>query len=619
MYTLGLNIGHDASAALLHNGSIIGAIEEEKLSRIKKDNGWPRLAIQFLLKNQDIAPNVVDHIAIGGALDYRDLGLNEIKFRFQKQKVHKYKEYVNRVVNHYIPGNEETDHDDKKNLIIELIRKEGFNKAQISFWDHHLSHAASAYYCAPIDIDLIYTSDGRGDDVSSAFFKVDEAGDVNYLHKNLFHASVGAFYSIITELLGFKPNRHEGKITGLAAYGQPTQLLEDFRALFSTNADGTLKRYPFVQTTKELEKKWSEQESTRDVNWASKVNLSAQSEIGHFYNKTYLLLKEKVRASTEKFSKEDIAYACQKVAEEVSLSQLDTAFTKYDLPEKVSVGLAGGVFANVRINQLIYEHPRVKNVFVQPAMGDNGMALGAAILCERQFLSNGDYRFENTYLGPDYGDLVSEIKKDLGDSFTMIKLKEPAKEIAHLLNNNVIIGFWHGSMEWGPRALGRRSIILNTFNKEVNKSLNDRLSRTEFMPFAPSVVDYCAKEYFPNYSPEIPAADYMTITYDTEPKYHELLQATVHVDGTARPQIVKKETNPYYYAIIDEFYKISNCGAIVNTSFNAHEEPIVSTPLVALKALKENRVDCLVLDNYFVAPIDSEVLKIYNSTSQISA
>ena len=143
-------------------------------------------------------------------------------------------------------------------------------------------------------------------------------------------------------------------------------------------------------------------------------------------------------------------------------------------------------------------------------------------------------------------------------------------------------------------------MILNTFDRKVNDTLNQRLNRTEFMPFAPSVIDYMVKEYMPAFDDNCPAADYMTITYDVDPKYHDLLQAVVHVDGTARPQIVRKKDNPYYYDIIDEFYKLSGCGAIVNTSFNVHEEPIVSTPQTAFKALNDRRIDVLILEEYML-------------------
>jgi carbamoyltransferase len=256
----------------------------------------------------------------------------------------------------------------------------------------------------------------------------------------------------------------------------------------------------------------------------------------------------------------------------------------------------------VRINQMIYEMDEVENVFIQPAMGDSGLSLGAAILADitlnKRDPNSAQYKFTHTYLGPEYDNDVAAFNESIKHEAVVTKMEQPAKEIAQMMKDNQVVGFWHGSMEWGPRALGRRSMILNTFDRTVNDSVNKRLSRTEFMPFAPSVIDYMVKTYIPSYDSSCPAGDYMTITYDVAPEHHEQLQAVVHVDGTARPQVVKKETNPFYYEIIDEFYKLTGCGAIVNTSFNAHEEPIVSTPEAAYKALKEDRIDVLVLDDY---------------------
>jgi carbamoyltransferase len=264
--------------------------------------------------------------------------------------------------------------------------------------------------------------------------------------------------------------------------------------------------------------------------------------------------------------------------------------------------LAGGVFANVRINQKIYELPQVSNLFVQPAMGDSGLSMGAAIMADIKFnnrdINSTQYQFDNTYIGPDYTKDVQSFIETIANNSVIKLMENPAKEIAQMLKDNKVIGFWHGSMEWGPRALGKRSMIINTFDKTVNDSVNKRLNRTEFMPFAPSIIDYMMKTYIPTYKEDCPAAEYMTITYDVDPKYHKELEAVVHVDGTARPQSVSKETNPYYYAIIDEFYKLTGCGAIVNTSFNVHEEPIVSTPQSAYKALVDNRIDILIIENY---------------------
>jgi carbamoyltransferase len=252
---------------------------------------------------------------------------------------------------------------------------------------------------------------------------------------------------------------------------------------------------------------------------------------------------------------------------------------------------------------MIYELSAVSNVFVQPAMGDSGLAIGAAILAdiEKNGLSKLDnYKFTDTYIGPDYTNEIEDFLHSIRNECEIELMDNAPMKIAEMLRDNYVIGFWQGSMEWGPRALGKRSMILNTFDRTVNDSVNKRLSRTEFMPFAPSIIDYMMKTYIPNYNETCPAADYMTITYDVKKEFHELLQAVVHVDGTARPQSVSKKTNPYYYDIIDQFYKLTGCGAIVNTSFNAHEEPIVSTPQSAYKALKEDRIDVLVLDQYLI-------------------
>jgi carbamoyltransferase len=251
----------------------------------------------------------------------------------------------------------------------------------------------------------------------------------------------------------------------------------------------------------------------------------------------------------------------------------------------------------------LYEHPKVENIFIHPAMGDSSLAVGNAVLADisenNRKPDQNHYQISTTFLGADYSEDLEKFVANFSDrTIEMRKMESPDEEISELLQQNKIVGLWTGRMEWGPRALGRRSIILNTFDRDVNNVLNDRLNRTEFMPFAPVVLDYMAKTYFPKYDPKVPAADYMTITYDTTPAYHELLQATVHVDGTARPQIVHRDTSPMYYDIINKFYKSTDCAALVNTSFNAHEEPILSSPETAIRALKTNRVDYLVMDGY---------------------
>lgn len=597
MNILGINFGHDAAATLIKNGKIILSIEEEKISRVKQDFGWPQQAIDVILKQASLKPEDIDMVAVGGFV-YQELGANEIKFRFNKTKGSKRLEYIDRVLAYVgLTGDRFTDKN--KAIFEQEIKEKGFTKAKVAFYNHHLCHAAGAFYCAPFTPDLVITCDGQGDGESFNFYASDGQHSLKPLVINGQQASVGAFYSCITQLLGFRPTRHEGKITGLAAYGKPSILEEKFLALFADDNNGNLTRFPFD----ELEKYWEKYDLQSNLKLTHKINLeTSESEVGVDYTKRYETLKAHLEEITKGWSKEDIAYACQKTAEKIVVQETQKIITKYFKGKRVTVGLAGGVFANVRINQMIYEMPEVTNVFVQPAMGDSGLSIGAAILCDveryKKPITTPDYKIKDTYLGPDYDDQISDFIQQIGHEANTVKMEQPAKEIAQMMKDNLVVGYWQGSMEWGPRALGKRSMILNTFDRTVNDSVNKRLSRTEFMPFAPSIIDYMMKTYIPSYDPDCPAADYMTITYDVATEFHEQLQAVVHVDGTARPQAVKKETNPNYYHIIDEFYKLTGCGAIVNTSFNAHEEPIVSTPESAYKALKEDRIDVLVLDQY---------------------
>lgn len=598
MIILGINFSHDAAVSLLRDGKVLASIEEEKISRVKQDFGWPVHAIARLLTEHGIRREEVDVVAFGSFF-YSALNKNEVHYRFSRSKKYKLMEVAHRIgqFGHILSS----DFSDKGIAVFQTeLHKAGFTRAEVRFFGHHLCHAASALYAAPFDCDLVFTADGHGDGISMAFYGYDSISGLTLLQEFGHEVSIGQFYSGITRLLGFRPTRHEGKITGLAAYGTPGPLLDKFSGLFHFE-NGQLTRFPFDQG----DALWRTYGLDQSLNLKTRINAYSESPTGRAYTRNAQLLHAWLEKETAKHSKEDIAYACQKVTEEVMLQLLDFAIREYKGGKPVKLGLAGGVFANVRVNQLLFEHPLVEQVFVQPAMGDSGLAIGAAFLADIARHGNvktDQYRFEHTYLGPDYSqDLVGFLASIDCNRYELEDMGEQAPAaIAQLLKDNTIVGFWQGAMEWGPRALGRRSMILNTFDRTVNDTLNHRLNRTEFMPFAPSVIDYMAKTYMPAYEEGDVAADYMTITYDVDPKFHEELQAVVHVDGTARPQVVKRETNPYYYDIIDAFYKLTGCGAIVNTSFNVHEEPIVSTPESAFRALEDKRIDALVLERWLI-------------------
>ncbi len=592
---LGVNFGHDSSACLIIDGVIVNAIEEEKMSRIKQDIGWPKLAIDRILLENNLKKEDIHLFALENVFPTQ-LGKNEILYRFSKKNIFKYFEYFERCLQFIFSFdriNKKKNHD----LIKDTIKTMGFKNAEIEYHDHHLSHAASAFYTAPFKSDLIITSDGRGGMFSFNFYQPNKDG-LQLLHSNSYRESIGVFYSNVTELLGFRANRHEGKITGLAAYGKQSKLVDDFRSLFKFSSKG-FERYPYGN----IDLLWKDSQIRKKMNLSDKINLyTSSSKISMDFGKRNLLLKERMKEMIKGYSNEDIAFACQKIAEEVTINEF-IRICKLNNLKSLKISLAGGVFANVRLNQLLFETEFVDNIFIHPAMNDSGIALGNAVLSDvkynKEHISYNYYSIKHTLLGANFTKELELFTENFNnDKISMKKMKNPAVDIAKLLYENKIIGLWNGSMEWGPRALGSRSIILNTFNKEVNQTLNDRLNRTEFMPFAPVVLDKKAKEYFPSFDNNVPAARYMTLTYDTNIKYHEMLQATVHVDGTARPQVIERNDSELYYDILDEFLKLSNCGALVNTSFNAHEEPILSTPETAINSLINNRVDYLVMENF---------------------
>lgn len=613
MNILGINFGHDAAVAFIKDGKLVYAIEEEKLSRVKQDFGWPRHAIDRLLKEQNLKKEDIDCVVFDQEIP-QSIGKDEIVYRFTKKTLHKRLEYLNRISSYFNITSRKISENNKQ-ILEQQLEKEGFVNARVAYYDHHLMHAASAYYCSPIACNLIITCDGHGGESAFNFYRMTENG-LELIRQNSFRTSVGQFYSCITKLLGFRPNRHEGKITGLAAFGKETELVEKFQSLFYYD-NGVLRRFPYGQE----EELWEKYDLNNQLGLSGRININTSAyDISLQYAKNAWILLEWLKELTAGATKEDIAYACQKVTEEVILRELEIVKQDYFKSENLIIGLAGGVFANVRVNQKVYEVPGVEAVFVQPAMGDAGLALGGAILADIEYRSENylerAYVFEHTFWGPDFSKELEEFVNNFDEpEVEMVKMINPSEDVAKLLVKNKIVGFWDGRMEWGPRALGRRSILLNTFNKDANDILNNRLNRTEFMPFAPAVIEEVSQVYFPEYDAHMPAGNFMTITYDTAPEYHEMLQAVVHVDGTARPQIVRPATTPYYYNIIKSFYELSGCGAVVNTSFNAHEEPILSSPETGINALKTNRVDYLVMGPYrfklkSIVPVSGKVQKL---------
>lgn len=559
MKIIGINYLSESSVALIENGVVKFAISQERLNRIKNWYGNPFKAIEFVLKETKNKISDIDFFAThGSSASKKELPnkkdflnkINEINFsklenKLKKKQIFRLKErllHEQKVKNRTL------------NNLITL--KKTYKKLEI--YDHHDAHAASAYFYSSWRNCKILTIDGWGDHVSSKFYNANN-GKLNNLKTCSSIDSLGYFYGSITKLLGFKPHSHEGKVLGLAAYGNPN------------------KAYKYISKMISYDK----------INKTFKGNYEKGLYVASFKNPNLNFLKKL-------FKPEDIAAATQKRLEEVVID-----FLKDNIKTKTNLALAGGLFANVKLNQKISEINKIKNVFIYPNMGDGGLAVGCAILCYNKYKKFTPRNTINMYLGPKFTN--EEISKEINkNKLKFLKLLKPEKYIADKLHKGFIVACFQGRMEFGPRSLGNRSILVNACDKSVNQWLNKKLKRTEFMPFAPITLNEYADQMYKKLSNKKLATKYMTITAECTKSNIKLSPAAVHIDNTARPQILKKNDNVKVYKILKEYFKISKIPNLINTSFNIHEEPIVCTPSDAIRAFKKSNLDYLFIGDYIV-------------------
>ena len=417
-------------------------------------------------------------------------------------------------------------------------------------FDHHLAHAASAHFASGFERALIVTIDGYGSGLAGSV-SVGEGNSIRRIHKLDYPHSLGTFYESVTSSLGFKPSRHEGKIVGLAAYGDPSILLDVLLSRFHQEP-GTFRML----------------------------------ESHNIYFSRYLATL---------FPKIDVAAAYQRALEVVATNYVRHYVEHTDID---TVVLAGGVAANVKLNQRLFEIPGVRRIFVYPNMGDGGCGTGAALFASREFLKERE-AYQHVYLGPEYshGAIVNALQA-AGLAFEHIVPIEPV--IARLIHAGRVVARFNGRMEYGPRALGNRSVLYRAMEPEVNQWLNQRLGRTEFMPFAPATLFEERHRCYNNMDGAEMAAQFMTITFDCTDFMRRTCPAAVHIDGTARPQLVRQEVNPSFYRILQEYWRLSGIPSIINTSFNMHEEPIVNSPSDAIRAFLKGNLDYLAIGDCLV-------------------
>jgi carbamoyltransferase len=567
---LGLTDGITCGAALLHHGAVIAAVNEERLSRIKMAYGFPRLSIAEVMRIAGVSAGEIDLVTSATINNHFFDGLRPFDGWLRRDKgiirntvfgaAGRFGALVDSVpgVESLYYGLRRPVFAARRESIRSILRQEFGIEAPVEFVDHHLAHAASAYFTSGFEDALVVTMDGGGDGSSGHVYSVQD-GAFEQIARTSAYNSLGNYYSYVTHLCGYKAQKHEGKITGLAAQGAPRY--KDLLATRITLRDGHIK------------------------------NVGGQVFLG--------AVKDLDRRLAEGWTHPDLAASIQQHSEEIATGYV-SQFLDPDRPRDVA--LAGGLFANVRINQEIFELPGVKRVFVHPGMTDGGLAVGAALAsCIRNRQGpRASYRtgvIGDVYLGPEYTD--REIERELSRSgIAYHKPDELERDVARLLAEGRVVARFDGRMEYGPRALGNRSILYHPGDPTVNDWLNALLQRTEFMPFAPATPMEQAGRFYRSIDGAEDTARFMTITFYCTDWMRESCRGVVHVDGTARPQLVVRDENRAYHRIIEEFGRLTGIPTIVNTSFNMHEEPIVCTPGDAIRAFLIGHLDYLAIGSY---------------------
>ena len=351
----------------------------------------------------------------------------------------------------------------------------------------------------------------------------------------------------------------EGKVTGLAAYGDPERTLPVFEERLTYNA----------------------------------AKMAIENRGRHF-----LAEREWLSQALEGFTPQDVAAGLQRHVEQLVVRYVRDMVRRYQ-PATGRVALAGGLFANVRLNQLVSELPEIKEIYIFPHMGDGGLAAGAALAVDHGYGPTVPYRLEDVFLGPEYSETtLRQAIDEAGLPLTQPDELEDA--VAEALANGQIVARFDGRMEFGPRTLGNRSILCSADDPTINDRLNDKLRRTEFMPFAPVVRDVDLEAIFTATDGKRFAMEFMTITCDTNARARQGAPAIVHVDGTARPQVVREETNPSLYRVLSQYKANTGLSVLINTSFNMHEEPIVESPTMAVRSFLEAELDWLAMGPFLV-------------------
>lgn len=573
MYILGISCYyHDASAALLKDGKIVAAVEEERFTRKKHDISFPIEAINYCLKSQNITINEVDYI---GFYEKPFLKFERLLHQHLECFPLSYRTFLSRLPSWF----------NEKLRVIKTIRKKLGYKKDVLFIQHHLAHAASAFLVSPFKESAIVTVDGVGEWTTTSY-GIGKENNITLIKEIRFPHSIGLLYSTITAYLGFSVNNSEYKVMGLAPYG-----------------DMNRKTNPY----------YKKMLSIIDMKEDGSYRFDMDYFKYHYSNKMpskklCILLDGPISKKGAEMTQrhKDIAAALQLITEDILVKIL-----KHVSKETKSKNLvmAGGVALNSVFNGKILSSTPFKKIWIQPNASDGGTSIGVAsyiynILLEKK----RNYIMKDAYLGPSFSDETIKIFLDqAGIVYSTFKNRSDLiKKTAKLVYSNNVVGWFQGGMEWGPRALGARSILANPCNPHAKEILNEKVKhREKFRPFAPVVCEDDALKYFDCDTPIPDPTDFMLMVYPIFKKWHKKIPSVTHVDGSGRLQTVRRHQNNLYYDLIKEFGRLSGIPIMINTSFNIRGEPIVCTPKDAYKCMMGTGIDYLVMGKFLVKREDN--------------
>ncbi len=564
MYILGISaFQSDSSAALLKDGRLVGAVEEEKIIARKHTGEFPVNAIKFLLKRENISFSNIEHVVY-----FWDpfLGLHHRAWSIIK----------------YLPGSLgffDSHSGIWTNMVFinDRIKKELNLKRQtykFHYINHHLAHAASSYFLSDFTESAILTVDGSGEWANTGMYYAKD-NEIKLIKEIAYPNSLGYLYASVTQYLGFKPNSGEGKVMGLASYGKP-DYIDKFRKILTLTPEGgyqlDLSYFDYYRNAAHV----------NNVKlWVSKKFIDEFGPV-------------RVPESEIDSRHEAIAASLQQVLNEAILHMVNYL---YDVTKSKNLCIAGGVGLNSVANGYALKRSRFKNIFIQPASGDGGGSVGAALYFHNCVLKKPRvFSNEITFLGPEFTE--DEVLEEVKARNLPYRRINPTADGAKLLADGKILGWFQGRIEFGPRALGHRSIIADPRQSEMKDIINLKVKHREyFRPFAPSILEENLTEYFDHDHP----SPVMLLVYDVLPEKRNKIPAVTHVDGTGRVQTVSRKDCSLYYELINNFYKLTGVPVILNTSFNVRGKPIVCDPAQAIDCFLSTQMDYLIMGDILIS------------------